>query len=178
MPEAYSKSGNKTYLPHQFRCMQPSIMWEPDMDLPKTFMGQRDEVVLKCQEQCHKTFGCEHFTVIFPNTCRFAGSGARAVQTALLSMSGPDVARCEDEGDAYEMGHTFMRKFDKADDAAQETSAPAASSSWLVSLVGVAVVGATVTAAAMFTSRRASRSKARKMFTALAHLDAESDEME
>jgi hypothetical protein len=141
-------------LPHKFRCMQPGISWEPDMDTPQMLFGKKDEVVLNCQEKCRLMFGCKHFSVIFPNTCRFAGSGARSVPSVLQSMSGPDVPECSEAGSDSDMAHTFMRKFGDNEGEHEETAPPAPSQSLLPMMLSA---GAVVVAVVSFAATRAGR---------------------
>lgn len=179
MPNLYSDGGNYTYLPHKFRCMQPGVTWEPDMDTPTVIMGARDDVVLKCQDKCHKTFGCKHFTVIFPNTCKFAGSGAHPTKSTIVAMSGPDVPRCDHPGDVFEKSHTFMRKFSDqtGQGASVDTEEPrlvAAVRYWLP--LGAAVAVAAVAVA--FGVARSQRQGPRRLRVGHLHLLLQDEEVE
>merc|ERR1740121_1443103 len=87
--------------------MQLGIAWEPTMDTPVYIAGDKQEVVMKCQQRCKGTWGCEQFTVLFPNMCRLAGHDAAPLPAASATMSGPAVSRCQEQG--Y-VGNTFMKK--------------------------------------------------------------------
>jgi len=107
-PGKFAKIQDDAFVPEQFRCMQLGIVWEPTLDTPPLYIsGDKEEVVLKCQQQCKSTWGCEHFSVLFPNMCRLAGASSAPLPAASVAISGPAVSRCHEEG--Y-VGSTFMKK--------------------------------------------------------------------
>lgn len=110
LPGEYTRLRNHTYVPQKFRCMQIGVTWSPDMAPSTTLTGDRDEVVLACQEQCHNMEGCKHFTIMFPGLCRFAGEGA-APLPAPSAVSGPPLGMCDDMMSDAPFAHTFMRKY-------------------------------------------------------------------
>lgn len=92
----YLVPGKFTRTVPKFRCMQIGVVWEPDMYAvpPRLLGGEREEVVLRCQKLCGNTSGCAHFTVMFPSTCRLAGTSAVPVPAAPQTMSGPATSEC------------------------------------------------------------------------------------
>lgn len=141
LPGAFTQISNQTYVPEQFRCMQIGVMWEPMMDSSILVEGSRDEVVLRCQRQCAGTWGCEHFTVMFPNTCQLSGKNAAPLPAASTTMSGPAVSSCHEPG--Y-IGHTFLKQHEEFQ--SQRTSHGSATStvSVVAAVAFVSVVGAAV----------------------------------
>lgn len=107
MPGTFTRIENNTFVPPKFRCMQVGVSWEPRLDSPFYINGERDDIVLKCQHQCKGTMGCEHFTLLFPNTCHLAGKSAVPLPAASATMSGPPESNCHEQG---AIGHTFMKK--------------------------------------------------------------------
>merc|ERR1719362_1127495 len=84
-----------TYLPARFRCMQLGILWQPDLTGPSVVNGRREQAIFDCQRRCQDTPACEHFTVLFPNTCHLAGAEAKPLPSGGSAMSGPAWQNCD-----------------------------------------------------------------------------------
>merc|ERR1719203_102562 len=109
------------------------------MGVPLTLEGAKDEVVLKCQQHCRDTAGCEQFTMLFPSLCRLSGEGAVPLPAASATMSGPANSTCEEQD--Y-IGHTFLKKASAVPAVASGGSFRTITVSLMVTLVFAGVAGA------------------------------------
>jgi len=118
-PGKFAKIDEDVFVPEKFRCMQVGVIWQPALETPVHIYGEREEVVRQCQARCKGTWGCGHFTALFPNLCQLAGGSARPLPAVVSTMSGPAVSRCQERG--Y-IGHTFMKKAAVLPDGVREKS--------------------------------------------------------